>query len=513
MFPAAAGEWVRVLGDGYEIATDAAPAVARRIAVRLEGMRDLLGGVKKPVPLRVLLIQDRTLYTSLRPGSGAPGFFQGVGAEDWVVVAWGSGESERVVSHELVHAFLEHSGPRRPLWLEEGLAEFYSTARLHDGYWLIGETIGTHEALLRRETWMGEELFALEPTDGHSRQGLFYAQSWAVVHHLLTARGVQPNAPRFFALLADGVNLAAACRDALGFSLNDLLGRARRMQWTSLRIGTDLTEASAPAAEKMTAADTEEMQVAVALASGQLALARKLAKSPAQRGLLALADGDKAEAIRLLRAAEPAPRVIYELAMLTDDEKLLQEVVRLNPNHFDAHHTLGVRASVRGESARAIEHLQAAAAGKPRSTPILHSLALELERAGRLEEARRAARQCLLAARNPVERQMAAGLDRLTRARPPAVAAKKPAVTVPPGWAELKGDTAAEGELVRFDCESSPPAAHVRTEAGGIVLHVHQPGRIRITGGGHTFACGVQQLRVRMEYIAATKELTAVEFR
>jgi hypothetical protein len=68
--------------------------------------------------------------------------------------------------------------------------------------------------------------------------------------------------------------------------------------------------------------------------------------------------------------------------------------------------------------------------------------------------------------------------------------------------------------MVRFECGATPPEAHVETASGELLrLAVKQPGKIRITGGKHTFACGATRLPVRAEYVASTLELTAVEFR
>ncbi len=111
---------------------------------------------------------------------------------------------------------------------------------------------------------------------------------------------------------------------------------------------------------------------------------------------------------------------------------------------------------------------------------------------------------------------MAAGLQGLLGSTAAEAAARKPAVNIPEAWNGLRGDTSVEGVLEEFDCTATPPRMHVRGAAGPLELQVAQPNRIAITGTGavqHNFTCGQQQVRVRVQYLVATGELTAVEFR
>jgi hypothetical protein len=148
----------------------------------------------------VVLVASENLFAALRPSATVGGFFQSSANEDWIVVHWGRPDSERALSHELVHAFLEHAGPRRPLWLEEGLAEFYSTAQFDSKGWTIGRAIDPHVRLLNQSPWLGErEFFEARPDSALREEGSritrFYAQSWAVVHYLLSPKASPSPAP------------------------------------------------------------------------------------------------------------------------------------------------------------------------------------------------------------------------------------------------------------------------------------------------------------------------------
>ncbi|MBI2688411.1 MAG: DUF1570 domain-containing protein [Acidobacteria bacterium] len=530
--------WTAVEGDGYTVVTDAGAGAAAKMAVRIEQMRALLGGPVKTLPLRVVLLSQPTLFAALRPSETAGGFYQSSADDDWVVVRWGRPDSERAMSHEIVHAFLEHHGPRRPLWLEEGLAEFYSTAALDAKGWTIGTPIESHVRVLNDGRWLGEREF-LEAAfdsplrDEGSREGKFYAQSWALVHFLLTAPGVREKSPELFTALADGAPFARACERAFGMRQGLLLDAARRAveqrRFATARItaGTVSRPAGVPAA--LAAEEANALLVALALAAGKPDVARRMAASPVQRGLLALADGNRAAAERLFEEAvangskNAAP--YFELAMLLREERreltrvpaLLRAAIERNPNHAEAHFLLGLRAAAAGDDEGAIDYFQTAARILPRQASFWHALALSLERTGRMAEASHAAMRCRQAARNAAEREMAAAIERLIRQpEAPLPASGKPAVHVPDGWRGLRGDTSADGELVAFHCESTPPVAHIVTGRERLELRVEKPSAIRIGGTGsvrHTLPCGEMKAAVRVEYIGRTKELTAIEFR
>jgi len=533
----AEAKWWSAGAEGYEVVTDAGAGTAAKMALRTAHMRELLGGPVKTLPLRVVLLQSEGLFSRLRPSATAGGYYQSSADADWIVVQWGRPDSERALSHEMVHAFLEHKGPRRPLWLEEGLAEFYSTAALEGGAWTIGRPIPAHVQILNRSAWLGErEFFEAAPDsalrDEGSRVGRFYAQSWAVVHYLLTTPGVREKTPALFSALSDGIAFARACESVMGQRQGMLLEMARqsveRGRFVTARIRAGAAGADGGPATAMVEEAVNRVLVDAALAAEKPDVAQQFAQAPQQKGLLALAAGDREAAERWFREAvaagsrEAAP--YFELAMLLREakrepaqvEELLRKAIVRNPNHAEAHFLLGLRAAANGDREGAVEYYQTAARILPRQATFWHALALELSRAGRLAEAGHAAVRCRQAARNGAEREMAAALEHLVAGerRPAAAPASK--VYVPESWQGLRGDAEASGRLVSFDCMGQPPVAHVVAGNERLALRVAQPDAIRISGTGaarHTFVCGDQDVAVRVEFKRETKELTAIEFR
>src|SRR5688572_2731941 len=79
-----------------------------------------------------------------------------------------------------------------PPWFQEGFAECFSTLEIEgrDKKLRLGRAIGEHVALLNERRFMPlEQLFAVthesREYNEQDRQGLFYAESWALVHYMM----------------------------------------------------------------------------------------------------------------------------------------------------------------------------------------------------------------------------------------------------------------------------------------------------------------------------------------
>lgn len=95
------------------------------------------------------------------------------------------------VYHEYVHFFVAQNLGRVPLWFNEGLAVYYSSFEIRRDRLELGLPPADFLDLARtRSFWPFERLFAEDGTspeflDPEGRT-VFYAQSWALVHYLLT---------------------------------------------------------------------------------------------------------------------------------------------------------------------------------------------------------------------------------------------------------------------------------------------------------------------------------------
>src|SRR5262249_49183910 len=98
----------------------------------------------------------------------------------------------RFAAHEYTHAVVSRSLGDLPVWVNEGLAEYYSTFQPRRRGADIGVPIPEHVAWLRTQMQPLDELLltSRESPDytGGARRGTIYAESWALVHALTLNR-------------------------------------------------------------------------------------------------------------------------------------------------------------------------------------------------------------------------------------------------------------------------------------------------------------------------------------
>ncbi|HYM21646.1 MAG TPA: DUF1570 domain-containing protein, partial [Vicinamibacterales bacterium] len=98
------------------------------------------------------------------------------------------------VFHEYTHVLLHNGVQGMPVWLNEGLAEYFSTFRLRAGdrEALIGSARPEYVGLLRERFVPLADLLSVDHTspmyNERDRQSIFYAESWALTHYLLVDR-------------------------------------------------------------------------------------------------------------------------------------------------------------------------------------------------------------------------------------------------------------------------------------------------------------------------------------
>jgi tetratricopeptide (TPR) repeat protein len=236
--------WASVRSQNFTVVGEAREKDLRRVAVRLEEFRAALalllpqGPKDASAPTTVIVFRDDAAYQPFKPvfrgqtASYVAGYFQPGSEVNYITLAldsdW-SRSSAPTLLHEYTHLLVNNYFSSAPLWLKEGLAEFYSTARLSKD---------------RRRVWTGAQLSdrvrqlrdarliplrTLFETDQQSpyyseagKRGLFYAQSWALAHFILNGDGGARRArlPRFVELLASGGVPEEAFRQAFGLDVD-----------------------------------------------------------------------------------------------------------------------------------------------------------------------------------------------------------------------------------------------------------------------------------------------------
>jgi hypothetical protein len=111
-------------------------------------------------------------------------FFIKTGSSLRVYAQWGDRVGEDL-RHEVTHGYLHASVPDIPLWLDEGLAEYFEVPRGREGLNLV--QLDRLLERLDRDGWQPDlaRLEAADPSGDLCQDG--YAESWAWVHFLLHA--------------------------------------------------------------------------------------------------------------------------------------------------------------------------------------------------------------------------------------------------------------------------------------------------------------------------------------
>lgn len=328
--PPEAEPWTTLTAGEFRIYSNASPNATRAIAVNLLRMREVLGkvttlDVRAAKPTYVLVFRNARSFAPYRdaifgqehaPVNGA--FVQGRMANFIALDAAAEGGVARVVYHELTHQLMRNTIPGLPLWVDEGLAEYYSTFSVRDDEVRVGYAIPDHIiALRRREPLIPmARFFAMDQQSPEladpRRRTRFYAQAWALVHYFLSG------------------------------------GAARKARLDAF---LDAIRAGRPAAEAtpILGSDYAAMEVEV----------RSYVRRPSMTFLSHQLDELVVPAPEIPRAAT-RDEVLYALGSMLSSEELLAEAVRVNPSHADAHAMLGYTLEARGDRPAALAHFEKA---------------------------------------------------------------------------------------------------------------------------------------------------------
>jgi len=442
--------WFEARTAHFNIYSCGSNQAVAKVGGRLEQFREAyssLAGAQAVAspPIVVIAFPDhQSMEPFLRLYQGKPAnlaaFFLRGSDENFIALylSGAGADSLDAVFHEYTHLLLRHNSLFWPMWLNEGMAEIYSTFETTpDGGIRVGKPHPEYIQLLAHKAWMPlSALFAVEHDSAEynerERQGIFYAESWLLTHYLML--GDSPAMKARFggltALLRKGQTPEQAFTNALGVSLpqmeKQLRGYFERGKFEPLKfvVNGNLSgpkalsfRAMAPVEVCFRLGDMLMRADRAEDAAGYFMHGQKLApKSPLPYeglGLLASQRKQSEEALSQLRQALQLGSTSYlahyiyaaERYRLTCkspdmfsevDEKTageirseLQKALTLMPNFGPAHRLLGFFLMVQGGSmAEAEQHLQRAIQLEPENASYQVTLAQIQARKGETEAAR-----------------------------------------------------------------------------------------------------------------------------
>lgn len=218
--PASAKEtWTSVRSKNFFLVGNASEKEIRRVATRLEQFRDVLArllnraNLNSSTPTTVVVFKSQSAYQQYAP-PGTAGYFQSGPDMNYIALSAEGNPADphpfSVIFHEYVHFLVKNNLQDVPVWFNEGLAEYYSTLEVlgDDRKVQIGLPIGYHLISLRENKLLPlKTLFAVGQDSPYynesQKRGVFYAESWALVHYLLLGNDARrfPQFGKFLELL------------------------------------------------------------------------------------------------------------------------------------------------------------------------------------------------------------------------------------------------------------------------------------------------------------------------
>ena len=143
--------WTEVVSEHFVVRTDLPPDEAQRRTTEFEASYALLSDIafRSTNPpsdrVEVVLFERNSDFHELTRSPMIMGFATTLDYDErpvLVMTAHFDEEGRRVFQHELTHRFVGYFMPSAPIWLNEGMAEYYSSARVSGDTAVIGESPG-----------------------------------------------------------------------------------------------------------------------------------------------------------------------------------------------------------------------------------------------------------------------------------------------------------------------------------------------------------------------------------
>ncbi len=327
--------WTSVRSKNFLLVGNASEKDIRNVATKLEQFREvftrILSNAKfdTPVPTTVIVFKSKDSYKPFNPGNDA-GYFQKGPDVNYITLTTdlGAQSAFSVIYHEYVHQLVDNNNGNVPAWFNEGLAEYYSSFSMEeDRKAHLGDLIDYHLQALRDEKLLPlRTLFAVDHYSPYynesGKRGIFYAESWALVHYLILGNKGQhvQQLGKFLQLTKANVPIETACKQAFEIDIDTLEKELkkyiqghtfmvrvatfeRKLEFDSEMKSAPLTEAEAQAYLGDLLLHTNNLNDADTRLRQALALDPKLTMAQASLGILRTRQAQFAEARKHLEDA------------------------------------------------------------------------------------------------------------------------------------------------------------------------------------------------------------------
>lgn len=229
---------IEVASPHFTLVTDAGEKQARHILDNFERMRWMFqtlypkANVDPAVPIVVIATKNRKGFQALEPQEylakgqiDLAGYFLTTTEKNYVLLRLDA-ESEHpfsTVYHEYTHLEFRSADEWMPLWLNEGLAEFFQNTDFRDKQVVLGQASVDDILYLRQNSLIPLPILFRVDHDSpyyheENKGSVFYSESWALTHYLqVTDRQKNTNhVTDYMRRLSRGEDPVTAAQEAFG---------------------------------------------------------------------------------------------------------------------------------------------------------------------------------------------------------------------------------------------------------------------------------------------------------
>jgi Flp pilus assembly protein TadD len=204
--------WIQIRSPHFVVITPGSDKDGRRVADQLERMRDVFHSafpnaeVDPPAPIVVIAVDEDKDFKALEPAvylaKGSlqlGGVFLRAPDKNYILLRLREQETTfgysaedphpySIVYHEYTHLLTSKAEDWMPLWLNEGLAQFFENTEIRNKEVKSGEPSRENILLLRQNKLLPlATLFAVDHSSPYyheqNKGSMFYAESWALTHY------------------------------------------------------------------------------------------------------------------------------------------------------------------------------------------------------------------------------------------------------------------------------------------------------------------------------------------
>ena len=349
--------------------------------------------------VRVIAFSSEKEYRPYRLNSGAFAYYLQSRERDYIVMQDIEPSHHQTAVHEYTHLIVQHLKLDLPIWLNEGMADLYSSLEPRGQQAMVGRPLDYHLLTLMRQQWMDwNVVFSVDQSSPYyneaDKMSIFYAQSWALTHMLSLSPAYSAKFSEFLVSAANGMATREALTKVYGKTISevgkDVQNYVRQTSMKAMIFNITLSKQDLDAQ----VSDLSEFQIGLALAD--LLASSKRNGPEAERRLLALAqeyprNAEVEESLGYLAWQQDKPtearkyfglavehgskdaRMIYDYAGLEHSNgalpqkviDLMKQVIALKPDDIDARILLGNLETNQGQYGAALSVLSEVHTVKP----------------------------------------------------------------------------------------------------------------------------------------------------